>query len=85
MGVCACVGVCAWCVCMCVYSMFVLLLECELFVCFLSQIYPYLVLNDAHMVKCRREERVLQLISMMNLCLEKDKVGDVIAGHMCVT
>eukprot|EP00731_Ephydatia_muelleri_P009310 Em0004g1648a len=37
------------------------------------RIYPYLVLNDAHMVKCRREERVLQLISMMNLCLEKDK------------
>eukprot|EP00731_Ephydatia_muelleri_P009311 Em0004g1649a len=38
-----------------------------------GKIYPYLVLNDAHMVKCRREERVLQLISMMNLCLEKDK------------
>ena len=38
-----------------------------------GKIYPYLVLNDAHMVKCRREERVLQLISMTNLCLEKDK------------
>ena len=58
----------------CIHIVFIC--ESEIFVCFLSQIYPYLVLNDAHMVKCRREERVLQLISMTNLCLEKDKVGE---------
>ncbi len=39
-----------------------------------SQIYPYLVLNDPQGSRCRSEERILQLLSMVNLFLEKDKV-----------
>ncbi len=38
------------------------------------QIYPYLVLNDPQGSRCRSEERILQLLSMVNLFLEKDKV-----------
>ncbi len=39
------------------------------------QIYPYLVLNDPQGSRCRSEERILQLLSMVNLFLEKDKVS----------
>ena len=40
----------------------------------LPQVYPYLVINGTQVAHCRSEERVLQLLSMVNLCLEKDKV-----------
>ena len=55
--------------------MFVLLsyfLKFEL--CFTFQIYPYLVVNDACMTESRREERILQLLRLLNLYLEKRKV-----------
>ncbi len=39
------------------------------------QIYPYLVLNDNQVNRCRSEERLLQLLSMINLYLTKDKVS----------
>ena len=39
-----------------------------------GKLYPYLVLNDSQVARCRSEERVLQLFSMVNLMLEKDKV-----------
>lgn len=42
------------------------------------QIYPYLVLNDSQVTQCRSQERVLQLFSMVNLFLDKDKVRTVI-------
>ena len=42
-----------------------------------SQIYPYLVINNTQVARCRSEERVMQLLSMVNLCLEKDKVSDM--------
>ncbi|XP_064401908.1 transformation/transcription domain-associated protein-like isoform X2 [Halichondria panicea] len=38
-----------------------------------GKIYPYLVLNDPQGSRCRSEERILQLLSMVNLFLEKDK------------
>ena len=38
------------------------------------QIYPYLVVNDASMGESRREERVLQLLRMLNIFLGKRKV-----------
>ena len=38
------------------------------------QIYPYLVVNDACMTESRREERILQLLRLLNLYLEKRKV-----------
>ena len=41
---------------------------------FFFQIYPYLVLNDSQVSQSRSEERVLQLFSMLNLFLDKDKV-----------
>lgn len=37
------------------------------------QIYPYLVVNDANLTEARREERVLQLLRMMNHLLTKQK------------
>ena len=44
-----------------------------------SQIYPYLVLNDATTAsECRKEERVLQLFRLINHCLKKDKVGSLL-------
>ena len=39
------------------------------------QLYPYLVVNDAWLTESRREERVLQLLRMVNLFLEKRKVN----------
>ncbi len=39
-----------------------------------GKVYPYLVLNDTQVTQCRSQERLLQLLSMLNLCLEKDKV-----------
>ena len=39
------------------------------------QVYPYLVVNDTQVSRCRSEERVLQLLAMVNLCLEKNKVS----------
>ncbi|KAL5007444.1 hypothetical protein ScPMuIL_016250 [Solemya velum] len=38
-----------------------------------GKIYPYLVVNDACLTESRREERVLQLLRMMNLFLTKQK------------
>lgn len=38
------------------------------------QIYPYLVVNDACLTESRREERVLQLLRMLNHYLGKQKV-----------
>ena len=37
------------------------------------QIYPYLVVNDSGLVDARREERVLQLLRMLNSYLIKNK------------
>ena len=45
------------------------------FVCMNVQIYPYLVLNDNQVARCRSEERVLQLLNLVNLFLAKDKVS----------
>ena len=39
----------------------------------LFQVYPYLVVNDANLTEARREERVLQLLRMMNHFLTKQK------------
>ncbi|KAK5880957.1 hypothetical protein CesoFtcFv8_021811 [Champsocephalus esox] len=36
-----------------------------------GKIYPYLVMNDACLTESRREERVLQLLRLLNPCLEK--------------
>uniref|UniRef100_W5MQE4 Transformation/transcription domain-associated protein n=1 Tax=Lepisosteus oculatus TaxID=7918 RepID=W5MQE4_LEPOC len=38
-----------------------------------GKIYPYLVMNDACLTESRREERVLQLLRLLNPCLEKRK------------
>ncbi|EPQ15807.1 Transformation/transcription domain-associated protein [Myotis brandtii] len=38
-----------------------------------GKIYPYLVMNDACPTESRREERVLQLLCLLNPCLEKRK------------
>ncbi|XP_044261128.1 transcription-associated protein 1 [Tribolium madens] len=38
-----------------------------------GKIYPYLVVNDSGLVDARREERVLQLLRMLNHCLGKQK------------
>jgi len=38
-----------------------------------GKLYPYLVVNDAWLTESRREERVLQLLRMINLFLEKRK------------
>ncbi|KAL9966032.1 hypothetical protein ACROYT_G024040 [Oculina patagonica] len=38
-----------------------------------GKIYPYLVVNDACMTESRREERILQLLRLLNLYLEKRK------------
>ena len=43
-------------------------------VSFFVQIYPYLVVNDHYMTESRREERVLQLLRMLNHFLTKQKV-----------
>uniref|UniRef100_UPI00358FE8D5 transformation/transcription domain-associated protein-like isoform X3 n=1 Tax=Myxine glutinosa TaxID=7769 RepID=UPI00358FE8D5 len=38
-----------------------------------GRLYPYLVMNDACLTESRREERVLQLLRLLNPCLEKRK------------
>lgn len=38
-----------------------------------GKVYPYLVVNDANLTEARREERVLQLLRMMNHYLTKQK------------
>ncbi|XP_049825027.1 transcription-associated protein 1 isoform X2 [Aethina tumida] len=38
-----------------------------------GKIYPYLVVNDSGLADARREERVLQLLRMLNHCLGKQK------------
>ena len=38
-----------------------------------GKLYPYLVMNDACLTESRREERVLQLLRLLNPCLEKRK------------
>ena len=48
--------------------------------CF-AQVYPYLVVNDTQVSHCRSEERVLQLLAMVNLCLDKNKVSANILLH----
>ena len=40
-----------------------------------GKIYPYLVVNDACLTESRREERVLQLLRMLNHFLGKQKVN----------
>ena len=40
-----------------------------------GKIYPYLVVNDSGLADARREERVLQLLRMLNHLLGKHKVG----------
>lgn len=40
-----------------------------------AQVYPYLVVNDSSVSESRREERLLQLLRMMNMFLEKQKVS----------
>lgn len=39
-----------------------------------GKIYPYLVVNDSGQADARRDERVLQLMRMLNLYLGKQKV-----------
>ena len=39
-----------------------------------GKIYPYLVVNDSGLADARREERVLQLLRMLNHLLGKHKV-----------
>lgn len=39
-----------------------------------GKIYPYLVVNDSGLADARRDERVLQLMRMLNLYLGKQKV-----------
>ena len=38
-----------------------------------GKVYPYLVVNDACLTESRREERVLQLLRMLNYFLGKQK------------
>lgn len=45
-----------------------------------GKIYPYLVVNDSGLADARREERVLQLMRMLNLYLGKQKVSNI---HTC--
>ena len=52
---------------------YILLLLCNVIQCNLSKVYPYLVVNDACLTESRREERVLQLLRMLNYCLGKQK------------
>lgn len=40
-----------------------------------GKIYPYLLVNDSGLVDARREERVLQLLRMLNHYLGKQKVS----------
>lgn len=47
------------------------------------QVYPYLVVNDMQVSRCRSEERVLQLLAMLNLCLDKNKVSSVLSLTPC--
>lgn len=42
-----------------------------------GKIYPYLVVNDSGLGDARREERVLQLLRMLNHYLGKQKVAAV--------
>lgn len=41
-----------------------------------GKIYPYLVVNDSGFADARRDERVLQLMRMLNLYLGKQKVSN---------
>lgn len=41
-----------------------------------GKIYPYLVVNDSGLGDARREERVLQLLRMLNHYLGKQKVRE---------
>lgn len=42
-----------------------------------GKIYPYLLVNDSGLVDARREERVLQLLRMLNHYLGKQKVNTI--------
>jgi hypothetical protein len=56
------------------HPMFAVLTEwCPFIFLFSLQIYPYLVVNDACLSDSRREERVLQLLRILNLYFEKRK------------
>ena len=39
-----------------------------------GKIYPFLIVNDADMTESRREDRVMQLVRMLNHYLSKQKV-----------
>jgi hypothetical protein len=45
-----------------------------------GKIYPYLVVNDSGLGDARREERVLQLLRMLNHYLGKQKVATALTG-----
>lgn len=47
------------------------------------QVYPYLVVNDSSVSESRREERLLQLLRMMNMFLEKQKVNNTMLLFIC--
>lgn len=42
-----------------------------------GRVYPYLVVNDYSLSDARREERVLQLLRMLNHFFAKQKVGSL--------
>jgi len=48
------------------------------------QVYPYLVVSGANMMEARREERVLQLLRMMNHLLGKQKQTSQRLQHFTV-
>lgn len=45
-----------------------------------GKLYPYLVVNDSGLGDARREERVLQLLRMLNHYLGKQKVSSNSCG-----
>ena len=47
-----------------------------------GKIYPYLVVNDSGLADARREERVLQLLRMLNHLLGKHKVRSTKCVHV---
>ena len=53
---------------------------CDVYLHVPLQIYPYLVVNDACLTESRREERVLQLLRMLNHFLAKQKVTNTLNG-----
>jgi len=42
-----------------------------------GKIYPYLIVNDSGLSDARREERVMQMIRMLNHYLSRQKVIEI--------